>query len=90
MVVGGLDYSIKKKLDIEQLRDMDQLADRVRRIERQKIEKARASKNNRKERIAYNKYDEGEQRCYEVPFNLEEDEIDLVELKQRPLIHVGA
>lgn len=36
MAVGGLDYSIRKKMDTHYLRDMAQLADRVRRIERLK------------------------------------------------------
>lgn len=30
MAAGGLDYSIRKKLDIQYLRDMAQLADKVR------------------------------------------------------------
>ncbi|PNY08032.1 hypothetical protein L195_g004542 [Trifolium pratense] len=33
MAAGGLDYSIRKKLDTQYLRDMSQLADRVRQIE---------------------------------------------------------
>jgi len=41
MVVGGLDYSIRKKLDTQHLRDMAKLADRVRHVERLKAEKAR-------------------------------------------------
>lgn len=32
MVTGGLDYSIRKKLNIQYLRDMSQLADRVRQV----------------------------------------------------------
>jgi len=34
MATGGLDYSIRKKLDTQHLRDMSQLADRVRHVER--------------------------------------------------------
>ena len=34
MAAGGLDYSIRKKLDTQYLRDMTQLADRVRQVER--------------------------------------------------------
>jgi len=45
MVVGGLDYSITKKLDTQHLRDMAQLADRVRHVERLKAEKARTHKH---------------------------------------------
>jgi len=41
MVADGLDYSIKKKLDTKYLRDMAQLVDRVRQVERLKAEKAR-------------------------------------------------
>ncbi|XP_045830864.1 uncharacterized protein LOC123922163 [Trifolium pratense] len=43
MAAGGLDYSIRKKLDTQHLRDMAQLANRVRQVERLKIEKARTS-----------------------------------------------
>lgn len=53
MDVGGLHYSISKKLDTQYQRDMAQLVDRVRQVERLKVEKARANKNNRKDRIAY-------------------------------------
>ncbi|PNX59109.1 hypothetical protein L195_g051249, partial [Trifolium pratense] len=45
MAAGGLDYSIRKKLDTQHLRDMAQLADRVRQVERLKAEKARSSKD---------------------------------------------
>lgn len=47
------DYSIRKKLDTQYLRDMSQMADRVRQVERLKVEKAKTNKNNRKNRIAY-------------------------------------
>jgi hypothetical protein len=40
MAAGGLDYSVRKKLDTQYLRDMTQLADRVRQVERLKAEKA--------------------------------------------------
>ncbi|XP_050916601.1 uncharacterized protein LOC127131723 [Lathyrus oleraceus] len=46
MAVGCLDYSIMKKLDTQYLRDMAQLADRVRQGERLKAEKDMANKNN--------------------------------------------
>ena len=52
MAAGGLDYSIRKKLDTQYLRDMAQLADRVRQVERLRDEKFRANKN-KKERVAY-------------------------------------
>jgi len=44
MAAGGLDYSIRKKLDTQHLRDMTQLADRVRHVERLKAKKARTQK----------------------------------------------
>lgn len=52
MVVGGLGYSIRKKLDTRYLKDVSQLADRARQVERLKTEKSRAYKNNRKEEFA--------------------------------------
>ncbi|CAJ2644935.1 unnamed protein product [Trifolium pratense] len=51
MAAGGLDYSIRKKLDTQYLRDMSQLADRVRQIERLKAEKVRNSKFQKKKEI---------------------------------------
>jgi hypothetical protein len=45
MAAGGLDYSIMKKLDTQHLRDMAQLADRVRHVERLKAEKAITQKH---------------------------------------------
>ena len=77
MAVRGADYSIRKKLDTQYLRDIDQLADRVRHIGRLKIEKARANKNNKKERIAYVEFDEGDQGLYEYSLDLDEGELDL-------------
>ncbi|CAI8582926.1 unnamed protein product [Vicia faba] len=78
MAAGGLDYSIRKKLDTQYLRDMAQLADRVRQVERLKAEKARVFKNSKKERISYVRTEEAE----EYPeFEFEEVEIDLAELK---------
>ena len=53
MDAKGLDFSIRKKLDPHYLRDMTQLADRVRQVERLKVKKARANKSHRKERVAY-------------------------------------
>ncbi|PNX57035.1 hypothetical protein L195_g050193, partial [Trifolium pratense] len=53
MTAGGLDYYIRKKLDTRHLRDMAQLADRVQQVERLKIEKARTSKFQKKEKVAY-------------------------------------
>ncbi|XP_050890974.1 uncharacterized protein LOC127096451 [Lathyrus oleraceus] len=53
MAVGGLDYSIRKKLDTQYLRDMAQLADRVRRNERLKAEKSKAGRYHKKEKVSY-------------------------------------
>ena len=44
MAAGNLDYSIRKKLDTQYLRDMAQLVDRVRQVEHLKDEKAMTSK----------------------------------------------
>ena len=52
MEVRGLDYSIRKKLDTQYLRDMAQLADRVWQVEHLKAEKARSNKFNKK-KVAY-------------------------------------
>lgn len=49
MAAGGLDYSIRKKLDTQYLRDMAHLIDRVRQVERLKVEKARVSKGKKRE-----------------------------------------
>lgn len=58
MDVGGLDYSIWKKLDTQYLRGMAQLTDRVRQIERLKAEKARNSIYHKEEKVSYVAYDE--------------------------------
>ena len=47
IVAGGLNYSIRKKLDTQYMRDMAQLVDRVRQVERLKTEKARTSKGKK-------------------------------------------
>lgn len=81
MVVSGLDYSIRKKLDTQYLRDMAQLPDRVRKVEHLKVEKARATKNNRRERVAYVDIDEDDQETNSDPLGFDEREIDFAELK---------
>jgi len=50
MAAGGLDYSVQKKCDTQYLRDMAQLADRVRQVERLKAEKARTNSFPKKEK----------------------------------------
>ena len=52
MATGGLDFSIKKKLDTQYLRDIAQLADRVRQVEHLKAQKARVNKT-KKEQMDY-------------------------------------
>ncbi|XP_058784624.1 uncharacterized protein LOC131659452 [Vicia villosa] len=82
MAVGGLDYSIRKKLDTQYLRDMAQLADRVRQVERLKAEKVRANKSYKKERVTYVEVDEGEPETFEDQYGFEDCEVDLAELKE--------
>jgi len=53
MAARGLDYSIRKKLDTQHLRDMAQLTDRVRQVERLKVEKAITHKYYKREKVAY-------------------------------------
>ncbi|XP_058763506.1 uncharacterized protein LOC131636945 [Vicia villosa] len=60
MAASGLDFFIQKKLDTQYLKDMAQLADRVRQVKRLKAEKARANKNYKKERVAYVEAEEEE------------------------------
>ncbi|KEH16963.1 hypothetical protein MTR_0059s0080 [Medicago truncatula] len=48
MTAGGLDYSIRKKLDTQHLRDIDKLADRVRHFERLRAEKVRTQKYHKR------------------------------------------
>lgn len=48
MAADGLNYSIRKKLDIQYLRDMAQLADRVHQVECLKAKKVRMNKYHKK------------------------------------------
>ncbi|KAK2422828.1 hypothetical protein QL285_033329 [Trifolium repens] len=84
MAAGGLDYSIRKKLDTQHLRDMAQLADRVRQVERLRAEKARNSKYHKNEKVAYVETHDSDQE-YDISYeNVEQGEIDLAELKPGP------
>ncbi|XP_050916710.1 uncharacterized protein LOC127131862 [Lathyrus oleraceus] len=83
IVAGGLNYSIRKKLDTQYLRDIAELADRVRQVEHLKAEKARASKNNKRESVVYVEMDKDNQEIYSDPIGFDESEIDLAELRQR-------
>lgn len=83
MIIGGLDYSIRKILDMQYLRDMAQLDDRVRQVKRLKAEKARVSKG-KKERVDYvDMEDQDLISEVEVGHN-EESEVDVAELKPGP------
>ena len=53
IVAGGLDYSIRKKLDTQYLRDMAQLDNRIRCIEHLKAEKTKTGRYHKKEKISY-------------------------------------
>src|SRR3954470_3106484 len=79
-----MDYSIRKKLDTQYLRDIAQLADRVRQVERLKAEKARANKNYKKERVAYVEAEDVEVEAFNKSYGFDEVEIDLAELKKAP------
>ncbi|XP_050901663.1 uncharacterized protein LOC127108264 [Lathyrus oleraceus] len=59
IAVGGLDYSIRRKLDTQYLRDMAQLADKVQQLERLKEEKARENKGKRVAYVDFRNDDEG-------------------------------
>ncbi|KAK2449663.1 hypothetical protein QL285_008835 [Trifolium repens] len=84
MTAGGLDFSIRKKLDTKHLRDMAQLADRVRQVERLRAEKARNSKYHKKEKVAYVETHDSDQE-YDISYeDVEQGEIDLAELKPGP------
>ena len=83
MVVGGLDYSIQKRLDTQYLRGMAQLADRARQVERLKTEKVRTHKF-RRENVAYVDTNESEQEFDIAYEDVEDGEINLAELKTGP------
>ncbi|XP_050896339.1 uncharacterized protein LOC127103095 [Lathyrus oleraceus] len=81
MVDEGLDYSIKKKLDTQYLRDMAQWADRVRRIELLKVEKSKAGRYHKKEKMSYNAI-EGDSPVDEDIVDM--SEVNMAELKPGP------
>ena len=57
MATEGLDYSIKKKIDPTYMKSMSQLADRVRHLERLRLEKVRHTKA-KKEKVAFVNFDD--------------------------------
>ena len=85
MAAGGLDYSVRKKLDTQYLRDMAQLADRVRQVERLKAEKTRThNKFPKKEKIAYIETGDSEPEFDWGLDIVEDNDINLAELKDGP------
>nr|KYP53627.1 Retrovirus-related Pol polyprotein from transposon opus [Cajanus cajan] len=82
----GLNFSIRKKLVNEQLRDMAQLAEKVRRIEQIKLEKERLRKFDRrvrKEKVAHLENAEiGEDANCEI--SSEDFEVNIAELRPGP------
>jgi len=84
MAAGGLDYSIRKKLDTQQLRDMAQLAERVRHVERLNDEKAKTQKYHKREKVAYIGLNESNQE-FDIAFgDVETKDYDITELKLGP------
>ena len=84
MAASCLDYSIMKKLDIQHLRDIAKLADRVRHVERLKSEKARTQKYHRREKVFYIGSDESNQE-FDIAFgDVEIKEVEISEHKPGP------
>lgn len=81
MVIRGLDYSIRKKLDTQYLRDMAQLEDRVWQVEHLKAEKARSSKYHKKENVSYVETYEIDSLSDTNNDYFEENKVNVVELK---------
>ena len=81
MAAGGLDYSIRKKLDTQYLRDMAQLADRVRRIERMKAEKSKTGGYHKKEKVFYIAVEWGSSNDEDI---IDRSEVNMAELKPGP------
>ncbi|XP_050893730.1 uncharacterized protein LOC127100549 [Lathyrus oleraceus] len=80
MAARGLDYSIRKKIDPTFVKSMSQLADRVRHLERLRLEKVRHNKA-KKEKVMFVDYDATDP-IYEADYaSSTELEIDVAELK---------
>ena len=84
MAAGGLDYSIRKKLDTQYLRDMAQLADRVRQVERLKAEKAKTNRFPKKEKVAHVDTGDSDPEFDWGLDTVEDNEINLAEFKDGP------
>ena len=63
---------------------MAQLADRVRQVERLKIEKAKATKTHQREKVAYVEMDDDDPETSSNLIAVEESEIDLEKLTHGP------
>jgi len=88
MAADGLDYSIRKKLDTQNLRDMAQLPDRVRHVERLKAEKAKTQKYHKREKVSYIGSDKSNHE-FEITFgDVETKEVDIDELRLRPPLYM--
>lgn len=84
IAAGGLDYFVRKKLDTQYLRDMAQLADRVRQVEMLKAEKARKNRFPKREKVAYVDTGDSDPKFYWGSDTVEDNEINLAELKDGP------
>ncbi|XP_050878623.1 uncharacterized protein LOC127082429 [Lathyrus oleraceus] len=80
MAAEGLDYSIRKKIDPTFVKSMSQLADRVRHLERLRIEKIRHIKS-KKEKVVFVEYDATDPTREADYASSTELEIDVAELK---------
>lgn len=81
IAAGGLDYSIRKKLDTQYLRYMTQLADRVRQIECLKSEKTKTGRYHKKEKVSYIAVDE---YFFDDEEIVDEREVNMAELNPGP------
>lgn len=81
MAPGGLDYSIRKKLNTQYLRDMAQLSDMVRQVEHLKAEKAISSKYQKKEKVSYVEINEMDSLSDTDSDYLEKNEVNVDDLK---------
>eukprot|EP00256_Glycine_max_P066604 XP_025981199.1 uncharacterized protein LOC100802634 [Glycine max] len=77
-------FRLLKARYTQYLRDMAQLADRVRQLERLKAEKARNSKFHKKEKVAYVETNDSDQEFDIIYEDIEDNEVDLAELKPGP------
>lgn len=82
MVVGGLDYSITKKLDTQYLRYMAQLADIVQCIECLKAKKSKAGRYHKKEKLSYIAVKRVSSDDEDI---IDRSEVNMTELKLGPL-----